>query len=530
MQSAIKERFSEGLSTLGFNLTEDDGLFFCDRTYTNYNFELSFHLEKGRELGATAIFFSKQLASFRPQVYIYDLTVERIDENYITDLQKKVWSSGIVPLVCIYYESEIKILDCTTHVKNSKPVYLVESLNIISQVSNQYYRDFASKIKSGIFWEEERWKSKFKFSNSAYDKLIDWIKKIKAEFSINYPKIDLLMINKIIVQSILIKYLEEKKDESGVGLFGNKYFPKISQRDTFTELLKVKGCFAQLLISLNKDLNGNLFSWTVEELEKISKMDLTLIANALDGNSESTGQMAFEFIQYYDFAYIPIELISRIYEEFLAGIEPKKKKGVEKPHAKIKQDKGIFYTPSHLAQLLVDETMPLRDYNKVNLADFKILDPACGSGIFLVLAYKRLIQWWRLKNGFNIRPSLDDLKFLLKNIYGVDKERQATQLTAFSLCLALCEELSPLQIITKLKFDDLTQTNILFSDFFINEINKPTKEIEAQYHSLQKGNLDKINSNSYNLILGNPPFDRGAIKSYSNSWQINNEKVNIPQG
>lgn len=54
-------------------------------------------------------------------------------------------------------------------------------------------------------------------------------------------------------------------------------------------------------------------------------------------------------------------------------------------------------------------------------------------------------------------------------IYGVDKEKQATTLAAFSLCLALCDELSPLQIITQLQFDDLTETNILRTDFFIDE-------------------------------------------------------------
>lgn len=530
MQSVIKDRFRGGLSTLGFVLEEKEGLYFCDREYNTDNFELQFHLERGKNLNANAVFFTKQLNSFKPQVLLYDQTGQRLDENQITVIQKRVWSSGVVPLVCIFYENEVKILDCTTHILNSKPVYLEETISLVSNITNEYYKDFANKIKTGVIWDEEKWKNKFKFSNSAYDKLIDWIKRIKIEISQEYPKVEISMINKIIVQAILIKYLEEKKDDTGNGLFGRKYFPNICQKYSFTELLRVKGSFAKLLEILNKDLNGNLFEWNDYELAKISKLNLTTIANALEGNSESNGQMAFEFIRYYDFSCIPIELISRMYEEFLAGIEPKKKNSIEKTQAKAKQENGIFYTPSHLAQLLVDETMPLKDYDKVDLYNFKILDPACGSGIFLVLAYKRLIQWWRLKNGFENRPNLEQLKQLLKNIFGVDKEKQATQLTAFSLCLALCEELSPLQIITKLKFDDLTKTNLLYSDFFIDELETTIHESTQQDFAIQKENLSKINSFEYSLIIGNPPFDRGAIKSYSNLWKINDQQVSIPQG
>lgn len=191
----------------------------------------------------------------------------------------------------------------------------------------------------------------------------------------------------------------------------------------------------------------------------------------------------------------------------------------------------MFYTPSHLAKLLIDEAMPLKDYSKINLQNYKLLDPACGSGIFLVLGFKRLVQWWRLQNELK-KPSPEILKLLLKNVFGTDKEEQATKLAAFSLCLALCDELSPMQIISDLRFDDLTDSNILFTDFFINELIVPEVENEINIHNIQKDNFSKIENLKFDLIIGNPPFFRGGkIKNVKNNFwkcKIGEYFVEIP--
>ncbi|RZL44603.1 MAG: hypothetical protein EOP00_19510, partial [Pedobacter sp.] len=169
---------------------------------------------------------------------------------------------------------------------------------------------------------------------------------------------------------------------------------------------------------------------------------------------------------------------------------------------------GLYYTPSHLAKLLVDECLPLKKYSELDLSEFKVLDPACGSGIFLVIVYKRLVQIWRLQNNLK-SPELKDLKKILRSIYGVDKEAEAIRLASFSLSLALCNELNPIKILTELKFDDLTERNLIHSDFFDCEVLKNKK---------------------FDLIIGNPPFITGALNNYSNFWKIENHKVKIPNG
>lgn len=506
--------FKIGLQTLGF-YNHLDALFSTDSIFKKgQDPQLNFHLEKAKLFEVSAVFFRKQLNGiYKPQAYLYDFTNTNPNESELAQIQKRIWTAGEVPLAIILYPTEVKIINCSKHIqKDNTPSYLLKQLKYAGKAHKLYNSNFASKLKSGLFWDDPDSKKNFNFQNSSYDVLIDWVKKINQELSKQNSKIDSTIINKIIVQSILIKYLEERQDEKGNRLFSDKYLHKFSKANNFSELLRTKGKFILLLKRLNSDFNGNIFDWDENEEQLIAKIDLSILSYALEGKNTPDGQVHFDFIKYYDFSFIPVELISRLYEEFLG---------------ENKKENGLFYTPSHLAKLLIDEAMPLKNFDKVNIKDYKILDPACGSGIFLVLAFKRLVQWWRLKNNY-LKPSdknIDELKLLLKCVYGVDYERQATKLAAFSLCLALCDELSPMQIISDLKFDDLTETNILYTDFFVNEIDPLPESYQEQVR-----NFEKLNELKFDIVIGNPPFNKGAISLYNNTWTYNEKSVKIPQG
>jgi len=499
----IGVNFYKNLKILGFH-KEDDVLFLTNKT-SNIPYEIRFFIDKAIELNASAVYFRKlPTGNYQPQIYLYDYTDKNFNsknELELTEIQKKIWSSGESPLACFFYKTQIKILNCTTHIlDNYKPSYLIKSLKITDKAHKLYNKQFAVKIKSGIFWEEED-KKKFKFSNnSSYNKLIENIRYIISILKENYKELDYVFINKIIVQSILIKYLEERIDTNGNELLSDKYFKQFDNSKTYIEVL-AKGKFVDLLNSLNNPktgFNGNVFQWTKEEQNKLKKIDLSLLSDLLDTKKTSLKSQQLEINfpnwRYFEFKYIPVELISRLYEEFLGDN---------------KKEKGLYYTPAHLTKLLVDESLPLTKFNEINVKTYKILDPACGSGIFLVTVFKRLVQIWRLQNDMK-HPNLEVLKNISRNIYGIDKEEQAIKLASFSLSLALCNELQPLEIINKLKFDDLTKTNLIYSDFFKVE--------------------DKFKKTKFDLIIGNPPFNRGAISEYSKNWEYEDEKVKIPQG
>ena len=141
-----------------------------------------------------------------------------------------------------------------------------------------------------------------------------------------------------------------------------------------------------------------------------------------------------------------------------------------------------------IVSTLVDECMPLQSPQK----DFKLIDVSCGSGIFLVKAYKRIVQWWRYeqwqKTGKLEKPSLPVLKdLLLKSIHGVDIEQDAIRLSIFSLALAILDEVN-LDSPTwgELKFPDLNN-NIITKNFFKYVTENPP--------------------NDFSLVIGNPPFN-----------------------
>lgn len=492
--------FKDIIEFLGIT-EKDECLYIINENTSTANPELLFHIEKARELEVSAIYFRKQLnGSYKPQVYLFDFTnrnFEESHENELAEIQTNIWSSGEAPLACIFYNTEVKILDCTKHItKEYKPEYLVNDLKLTGKVHKLYNEQFAVKIKSGVFWEEEELKNKFKFQNSAYDKLIDNIRYVSKELTNKFTTISSEIVNKIIVQSILIKYLEETIDSNGNKLLSKKYFQKYNDAWSFSDVLKQQGKFVELLSDLNKDFNGNVFKWDIEEQNELKELDLSILADLLSTNKTNLGssqlELAFNDWRYFEFKFIPVELISRLYEEFLA---------------ENKQDKGLYYTPSHLAKLLVDECIPLKKYKDIDLKEYTILDPACGSGIFLVVAFKRLVQIWRLQNNMAI-PNIDVLKSILRNIYGVDKEEQAVRLASFSLSLALCNELNPITILNELTFDDLTKTNLIHSDFF---------------------ECKTIENKKFDLVIGNPPYVRGGTKNFEkNTTKFIQKEIEIP--
>jgi len=498
----INDDFIQSLQKLGF-VTEDNALFLVNSPKPVPDPQINFLIENAKLFDADAIYVRRQLnGSYKSQVYFFDFTNKAFElqyENELTKIQRKIWSSGETPLACISYSTGISIIDCTQHIIENgagdfEPSYLIKNLNLANDVHNLYNLQFAIKIKTGLFWEEEELKNNFQFNkNSAYSALIANIQKVITIISKKMKNEPKKLINQIIIQSILIKYLEERIDSDGNKLLSDKYFQKYRNSKTFCDVLEL-GYFADLLNDLDRDFNGNVFKWSKDDQKRLKSLNLSIVAELLSTKKIDLGsrQLELDFDwRYFEFKFIPVELISRLYETFL---------GEEK------REKGLYYTPSHLVKLLVDECIPLRKFENIKLKDFSVLDPACGSGIFLVTVFKRLVQIWRLQNDMK-HPKINDLKSILNNIYGVDKEEQAVQLTSFSLCLALCNELEPITIITELEFDNLCKNNLIHSDFFT---------------------CKKRLTKKFDLIIGNPPFIRGSDE-HSNIWQIENKKIKIPQ-
>lgn len=183
---------------------------------------------------------------------------------------------------------------------------------------------------------------------------------------------------------------------------------------------------ATLIDRLRSDFNGDFLGddrhdpWTA-----LSASGFDLLAQFLRRTDMRTGQGDF---WNYDFSYIPVELLSGLYEQFLTPEQ--------------QAEDGAYYTPRNLAMLAVDQALLA---SSDPLAE-TIFDGACGSGILLTTAYRRLIALAEARErrqlGFAERGEL-----LKRSIFGGDINFMACRVTAFSLYLSLLEGLDPADIL-----------------------------------------------------------------------------------
>lgn len=475
----MNETLRHGLENLEMtgDSNQSSGLISVHESFHNGNVsaEEFIALEYAKKYNVDFVYFRK--FENRPsvaQVFIYDFTNRiGVEDQELTNLHKQLYSSALVPMFFVFTKKDVRIFNCYERPSEGdrlkyKPLTVISlAARISDSLSLKSKEDFAAfsgkSFDNGTFWENSKYSKNFKFSNSAYEKLLSELKQALRDI-ITMRILPAGIARKVMVTSILVRYLEEREDEEGRKVFPSGFFGRfVPGAQNFTDIFSKGGAYLDLLDYLAQHFNGGIFQVSPEDRTYLESADLRRFGLFLEGKAEGI-QLVFWTL--YSFNDLPIELISNIYEEFL-GKQP-----------------GVVYTPPFLVNFLLDESMPLDS----KAIDYKILDPACGSGVFLVGAYRRLIHRWRRNNGWQ-RPSLSTLKTLLKdNIYGVELNKDAADLTIFSLSLALCDELTPLQIWEDLKFDNLHERNILHDDFF-NVIS-----------------LDSF-PHDFDLIIGNPPFD-----------------------
>lgn len=436
--------------------------------------DVLFALETAKEkFDADAVYFRyfDDGRGFVPQIYIYDNTNNHLTEK-TRDIHIKVWSGCQVPMYIIIGKSAVELYDARERAKDDKETRAYDTIKLTGEVIKEFT---AKSFDDGLFWEEKKNEKHFQFKGSAYRDLIDGLKKVYKAFQ-EKSGLDNHVALKLLVQCLLIKYLEERESESKSGYFAETYFQNQFGCTDFCEVIRA-GKLLELLDQLAEDFNGKIFEWNKKEegeaRQAIERSEVKELAYFLDAKIKND---QFVLWRLYSFSHLPVELISSVYEELLTN------------------SKDIVYTPEMVVNTLVDECMPLKSPQ----TDFKLIDVSCGSGIFLVKAYKRIIQWWRYNHwqetGKLEKPSLDTLKqLLLDSIYGVDIQEDAIRLSVFSLALALLDEvdLKP-PVWQQLKFPDLGKQNIIVNDFFRYITSNPSAD--------------------FSLVIGNPPFNLQPVE------------------
>ncbi|SEL89205.1 HsdM family class I SAM-dependent methyltransferase [Parapedobacter koreensis] len=514
MSKELDIPLAEALAKFDMEATTSSGLKWVSDKDKEVDPYIFIALEQAADFGAKAVylrFFDNERPP-RPQVYIYAFDDLDTAKEKGADIHHHLWNAGVVPYVFIFGSTEILVYSCGEKpvINNDGNSFITtpnDTIKLLHEVQAGFEKYNARQFDSGLFWDSETGKN-FKYDQSAYEQLLLQLKNVKANIISRVGTEKSALVKRLLMMLILIKYLEERKDEHGNGALNPKeFYTAFNPNDpTLEGVLCDADTLAAMLerLSTKEHFNGQIFHLDQNELTLLYSIDLELFRHFVKGEvsifskaNQGVGQMSLWRL--YQFSYLPIELISHIYEDFLADDKGQKKK-------------GVVYTPPYLVQFLIDRCMPLNTPK----AQFKILDPACGSGIFLVGAFKRMIQWWRLRNNWAkpTKEHIEELKRLLvNNIYGCDLEDEAITLSYFSLGLALLDALSPKEIWNNVHFDNLVGTNLFAGDFF-------------------KTLGEKKLPDDFDLVIGNPPFDskltEWAIKINKTAKNENPERPDVP--
>jgi len=440
-----------------------------------------------KDFGIDKIYFNQDDKNSYPAIFIKKV-ISFDDETLkqIADIHKKAWNYKKVSFLYVHNDTEIRIYNCI-----NIPVPISNEINYEEKLKErelacckqtdkeklaEVVRLFSSiAIDSGLIWSIEEAveiRRKIKLQQRIDQYLVKSLTKTTEELMKDGLEIEI--IHCLILRSLFLLYLEDR------GATDKKFYAKIKKdAEKYFDILKDVDSTYLLFEKLEEHFNGNVFSVEKNEKKNVKNKHLEIIRQCFISGYEPT---MFVNWRLFDFSIIQIELLSQIYENFLAKIKSKEKK-----------ESGTFYTPPSLVELILNEKLPINgdEYN------LKVLDPACGSGIFLVESFKRLIK--RYENAHN--EKLTDFKILkdilLDNIYGIECDSNAIKVAAFSLYLSLVDRLEPKTLWQNRRLPDL--------------INNPDdKTLKRQGKNLYK--RDSIEENKeienidFNLVIGNPPF------------------------
>jgi hypothetical protein len=444
-----------------------------------------------------------------------------IHEKVLRETHRLVWSFSRSPMLITVEPNSVRVWTCW-----KRPLEAEEDLGqlCVEKLEGDLFKEWSLsaqaakalqwvELASGSFFRKPRYSKYFHRDQRADQLMLEDLRGLRHRLlGAELPED---ICHDLLARVIFIEFLFQRKDSQGNAALNENILRSLYEKGVLSKVHKDLASILQshgetygFFRELNNRFNGDLFpgkgetpeereaEWRAEMRYVRADPHLKLLEKFVSGKMEMvTGQ--FCLWRRYAFDVIPLEFISSIYEEFA------KKKG-----------SGVHYTPGHIVDLMLDEVLPWSGAQW----DLKILDPACGSGIFLVKAYQRLVHRWKQANG---RPKVKDLRgLLLNNLFGVDINHDSVRVASFSLYLAMCDEIEPKHVWQKnVWFPRLRDKRLVESDFFTED---------------KDGFRTSQDSGLYDLVIGNAPWGKGtetvdarrwASRDPKNPWPIPNQNI-----
>lgn len=431
----------------------------------------------------------------------------QVSQETLKETHRLAWSFCRSPLLITLEPNAIRSWSCCEPPRHDDLFRRFGAEILEAKIDLEHDPSLASQAALALGWLDlvsgefyRRYADRFQRNQCADQLLLENLRYVREK--LKAQGLDYDACHDLLARLIFIQFLFDRKDSAGKPALGPQKLARLftdgvlSQEHTsLAEILGDRRDAYNFFRWLNEVFNGDLFpgkgttakeresEWQAE-MKLVKPKHLDTLAQFVSGDMRmKDGQLSLW--REYSFDTIPLEFISSVYEEFVS---------------KSGESTGAHYTPAYVVDFMLDKVLPWDS----DQWDLKVLDPACGSGIFLVKAYQRLIHRWKNANPGE-EPRARVLKQLLThNLFGVDKDPHAVRVASFSLYLAMCDEIDPRHYWTQVQFPRLRDERLIAADFFRED--KP-------------GFQTREHSGNYDVVVGNAPWGRKTETISAKRWK-----------
>lgn len=300
--------------------------------------------------------------------------------------------------------------------------------------------------------------------------------------------------------------------------------------------------FTNICRKADAKYNSGLFHFNPYDKEDFTTDTYTLTLTIDDNVFKEIFKNLYYPNSPYEFSLISTEILGKIYEQFLGKVirlTPSHQAKIEdKPE--VKKAGGVFYTPQYIVDYIVENTLGEKIKGKTpnQISKLRVIDPACGSGSFLIRAYQYLLDYhvdyysklekppkdtiYTGKDGI-IRLTIREKKRILKNnIYGVDLDTLAVEVTKLSLLLKVLEDQNKDQLEAQQKlFHERALPNLssnikngnslIESDIMVQQELSLEELKEIKPFDWQEEYPEIFADGGFDVVIGNPPYVRQEL-------------------
>ena len=378
-----------------------------------------------------------------------------------------------------------------------------------------------------------------------------------------------ILINRI----IFLKMLTDREIE-------DDYLTKILERiENEKEEISIYDSCRDIFQELNRKYNGAIFHRKTDlDDVKVENNVFKKILKSLQPEKSV-----------YTLNAMPVEIIGNAYEQFLGDIIVHKGRGIAaEPKPEVRKAGGVYYTPKYIVDYIVQNTVGeklKKCKSPKDVEKIKIVDPACGSGSFLLGAYDVLVEWHLnyfqhqvdnlLKKGKTLKEInkkyIVDVKcypidndnsdkyslhltsklkkqILTNNLFGVDIDNNAVEITKFSLSMKALEDTTHAELyedldlfhqtlLPELKDNIKCGNSLIGNDYFDGLIRPTTEELNKinPFDWKEEDGFKDIftNKGGFNCVISNPPyvdlkgFPEKELNYIVKSYECANNRVNL---